>query len=182
MTPAERLIQRYHDGEIDRLDQAAVTRLVADDGDLAIYSRRLGRLDALLQAHSCAKAQGYGVEAADFAADIMIRVPTAVPTKPQKISIGHLVVGALAITLVAGVAILADLLRAWIDVEGIAAGCALAGLALVVAARPLVGAENGLLGRLLMKRVVVGDGEVLVCRLLGLALIIGGAHIAGIWS
>jgi anti-sigma factor RsiW len=176
MDPRDRLLQRYHDGVLDRAEQAVVEDWLRADPTLAAYSRRLDGMDAGLRADRLA------APAHDVVAHIMATVPIQPPRQVPRLSLAHVLAAMLGVALVAMASALAANLRPWIPVEGIAAACALTGLALAVAAKPLMSLENGLLARLLARRVAVGDGEVLICRALGVALLVGAAHIAGLWS
>jgi anti-sigma factor RsiW len=179
MTPAERLLQRYQDGEANRAQQSAVEGLLASEPGLARQAQRLERMDGLLKARAGKLGEH---DAAAMAAMVMERLPAEIPRMRTKLSVAHLLVGTMAVAMVGVTASIAPLMRPWLPVEGIAAACAFAGLALVVAARPLAQLENGMIARLMAIRLTVGDGEVLVCRALGIALLIGAAHIAGLWS
>lgn len=179
MTPAERVMQRYQDGEANRAQQAAVQGLLASDADLARRFRQLERLDALLKTRTQHLPRP---EVEPLVARVMEHLPAERPRAQATLSLGHVLVAMTAVASVVMAAILADMCRLWLPTEAIAAACALIGLALVVAARPLAHMESSLVAGFLARRLAVGDGEVLVCRALGIALILGAAHIAGLWS
>lgn len=179
MTPAEQLLQRYQDGEANRAQQVMVEGLIASDVALARKAQRLEHIDTLLRI----QAERLPVSDPALVAErVMERLPAFIPRTQAKIGLGHVLVGGMTVALVILASLLTALFRPWMPTEGIATACAIVGLALLVAARPLAQIENSLLARLMAKRVTVGDGEVLVCRALGIALLIGAAHIVGIWS
>lgn len=178
MTPNQQLVQRYHDGEANRVQQMAIEGLLAHDPALAQQSQALENLNQQLMAQAAGHQQR---DVESLVAQVMERAPAETPKAHAAINLGHVLVGGFAIAMVAMAMVLADMCRLWLPVEGIAAACAIIGLALVVAARPLAQLENSLIGSLFSKRMVVGDGEVLVCRALGVALLVGAAHIIGLW-
>jgi hypothetical protein len=114
------------------------------------------------------------------------RLPATPPQKHVQISGAHLVTAVVLVSFVALAVMVADqlstVLQGAVPVWPLAIISAAIGLSLLVAARPLLRLEAGMLNRLVRRRIAVGDGEVLVCRVLGVALVIGGAHIAGLWG
>lgn len=179
MKPAERLLQRYHDGEASRAEKITVESMLAQDAELARRSRQLEWIDSGLR-HQARNQTESGFDL--LAGRVMERLPAESPRVQASFTLAHVLMASLAVGLILMAVLLADLCRPWLPTEAIAAACALAGLALVVAARPLAHIENSLLSGFLARRVTVGDGEVLVCRALGIALLIGAAHIVGLWS
>ncbi len=183
MRQEDRLIQRLRDGELGAAEAAGLERLVRDDPVLRIRAERLEQLDDLLRARtlyqraSAQAASGGRRGDAGLVAAVMARVPAAPPRRQIHLSIGHVAVVAIAGIVIAAGWCLRDPMRDLLPVGTIAAVGALLGLALFVAAKPLLAIEASLVARMLRKRIPVGDGDVLVCRVLGVALVIGAVHI-----
>lgn len=179
----DRLLQRFHDGELSQAEAAGVQHLLSSRPDLKADSVRFDALDALL------KDQAVTARSRDVSlleARIRERLPATPPKKEVQISGAHLVTAAVLVSFVALAVMVAnqlsEVMRDVVPVWSLAMISAACGLSLLVAARPLLRLEAGMLNRLLRRRMAVGDGEVLVCRVLGVALIVGGAHIAGLWG
>lgn len=179
----ERLLQRLHDGELSQAEAAGIQHILAGRPDLQAASSRLDMLDGLLKDHAVA-ARTSDVSALE--ARIRERLPSTPPKREVQISAAHIVTAAVLVSFV-GLAVmvadqLSEVMRDVVPVWSLAVISAACGLSLLIAARPLLRLEAGMLNRLLRRRLSVGDGEVLVCRVLGVALIVGGAHIAGLWG
>jgi anti-sigma factor RsiW len=179
----DRLLQRLHDGELSQAEAAGLQRLMAERSDLQAASRRLDALDALYKDHA---AEARGTDVAQLEARIRAALPSTPPKREVQISGAHLVTAVVLVAFVALAVMVADqlgeVMHDVVPVWSLAAISAACGLSLLVAARPLLRLEAGVINRLLRRRLAVGDGEVLVCRVLGVALIVGGAHIAGLWG
>jgi anti-sigma factor RsiW len=178
-----RFLQLRLDGELGRAESAAVESQLAEQPALRAEAGRLEALDGLLRRRGAALAPSQPAEAV---ARVMERLPQRLPKREVQISVAHVVVGVvLSAFVVMAFAVadsLASVMHDVVPVWALAALSAAIGLALLVAARPLLHLEAGILARLLSRRLAVGDGEVLVCRLLGVALIVGGAHLAHLWG
>jgi anti-sigma factor RsiW len=178
----DRLLQRLHDGELSQAEAAGLQHLMSGRPDLQAASTRLDALDGLLKDHAAARAE----DIAALEARIRAALPLTPPRREVQISAAHLVTAAVLVSFVALAVMVADqlseVMRDVVPVWSLAVVSAACGLSLLIAARPLLRLESSMLGRLLRRRMAVGDGEVLVCRVLGVALIIGGAHIAGLWG
>ncbi len=183
MRQEDRLIQRLRDGELGAAEAAGLERLLCDDPALRADAERLERLDDLLRARALDQragaqaAAGSGRGDAALVAAVMARVPAAPPRRQLQLSFGHIAVMAIAGIVIAAGWCLRDPMRDMLPVGTIAAVGALFGLALFVAAKPLMAIEASLIARMVRKRIPVGDGDVLVCRVLGVALVIGAVHI-----
>jgi anti-sigma factor RsiW len=179
----DRLLQRLHDGELSQAEAAGLDHLLAGRPDLKAASHRLDSLDALLKDHAVT-ARSRDVSLLE--ARIRERLPVTPPKRAVQISGAHLVTAAVLVSFVALAVMVAnqlsEVMRDIVPVWSLAMISGACGLSLLIAARPLLHLEAGMLNRLLRRRMAVGDGEVLVCRVLGVALIVGGAHIAGLWG
>lgn len=179
----DRLLQRLHDGELSQAEAAGLQHLLAGRPDLQASSLRLDALDGLMKDHA-AEARSADVSALE--ARIRAALPLTPPKREVQISAAHLVTAAVLVSFVALAAMVADqlseVMRDVVPVWSLAVVSAACGLSLLIAARPLLRLESSMLARVLRRRMAVGDGEVLVCRVLGVALIVGGAHIAGLWG
>jgi hypothetical protein len=183
MTPNERLLQRFHDGELTQAEAAGVKHLLAQQPGLQRASVQLETLDGLFKTHA---SQLQLSDPAALAERIRYHLPSAIPKRQVQVSVMHVVASVVLVCFVGMGVLLADHLK-WIlnDVVplwSLALLSMASGAALLVAARPLLRLEAGLVQWMLRRRLSVGDGEVLVCRTLGVALIIGGIHIAGLWG
>ncbi len=181
----DRLLQRLHDGELSQAEAAGLQHLLAGRPDLQAASTRLDALDGLLKDHAHAVAARTS-DVSALEARIRERLPSKPPKREVQISAAHLVTAVVLVSFV-GLAVmvadqLSEVMRDVVPVWSLAIISAACGLSLLIAARPLLRLEAGMLNRLLRRRLSVGDGEVLVCRVLGVALIVGGAHIAGLWG
>ena len=179
----DRLLQRLHDGELSQAEAAGLQHLLAGRPELQATSTRLDALDALLKDHAVVARVS---DASALEARIRERLPATPPKREVQISAAHIVTAIVLVSFV-GLAVmvanqLSEVMRDLVPVWTLAVISAACGLSLLVAARPLLRLEAGMLNRLLRRRLSVGDGEVLVCRVLGVALIVGGAHIAGLWG
>jgi anti-sigma factor RsiW len=183
MKPNDLLLQRFHDGELSQAEAAGLDRLMRERPELKAASQRLDALDALLKDHVAEVRTGQVAELVDR---IQQALPSTIPKRQVQISGVHVVVAAVLVSFVGLAVMVADqltgVMRDVVPVWSLACISAICGLALLIAARPLLRIEAGLFNRLLRRRLAVGDGEVLVCRALGVALIVGGAHIAGLWG
>lgn len=179
----DRLLQRLHDGELSQAEAAGLQRLVGERPDLQASSRRFDALDALMKDHAV-EARSHDVS--QLEARIREALPTTAPKREVQISGAHIVTAIVLVSFVALAVMVADqlsdVMRDVVPVWSLAMISGACGLSLLVAARPLLRLEAGMFNRLLRRRLSVGDGEVLVCRVLGVALIVGGAHIAGLWG
>lgn len=179
----DRLLQRLHDGELSQAEAAGLQRLVAERADLQAASCRLDALDALLKDHA---VESRADDVSLLEARIRAALPLTPPKREVQVSGAHLVTAVVLVAFVALAVLVADqlseVMRDVVPVWPLAAISAACGLSLLIAARPLLRLEAGMLNRILRRRLAVGDGEVLVCRVLGVALIVGGAHIAGLWG
>jgi anti-sigma factor RsiW len=179
----DRLLQRLHDGELSQAEAAGVQQVLDGRPDLHAAAKRLDTLDALLRDHAVAARSA---DSAALEERIRAALPLTPPRRQVQISGAHLVTAAVLVAFVALAVMVADqlsqVMRDAVPVWPLAAISAACGLSLLIAARPLLRLEMGMLNRLLRRRLAVGDGEVLVCRVLGVALIVGGAHIAGLWG
>lgn len=179
----DRLLQRLHDGELSQAEAAGVQHLLSGRPDLQTASLRLDALDGLLKDHAAAVRPAH-VSALEER--IRAALPLTPPKREVQLSAAHLVTAAVLVSFVALAVLVADQLSEVmsdvVPVWPLAAVSVACGLSLLVAARPLLRLESSMLARLLRRRLSVGDGEVLVCRVLGVALIVGGAHIAGLWG
>ncbi len=177
------LLQRLHDGELSQAEAAGLQRLMGERPELQATSRRYDALDALLKDHAVeVRLQDVAV----LEARIREHLPTTAPKREVQVSGLHLVTAVVLVSFV-GLAVmvaneLSEVMRDVVPVWSLAAISAACGLSLLIAARPLLRLEAGMVNRLLRRRLSVGDGEVMVCRVLGVALIVGGAHIAGLWG
>jgi len=187
MNDHDRLLQRLHDGELSQAEAAGLQHLLAGRPELQATSTRLDALDALLKDHAAVSRVSARVsDAAVLEARIRERLPSTPPKREVQISAAHIVTAIVLVSFV-GLAVmvanqLSEVMRDLVPVWTLAIISAACGLSLLIAARPLLRLEAGMLNRLLRRRLSVGDGEVLVCRVLGVALIVGGAHIAGLWG
>jgi hypothetical protein len=186
MQPNERLIQRLHDGELTQAEVAGVNSTLAQDEQLRVFSQRLSALDELIKAHVTHEQATQTARSQALIERIREKLPSTTPKREVQVSVAHIVAATVLVCFVAIGVILADKLE-WIlsDVVPmwyLAVLTMMCGMALLVAARPLLRLETGLFNWLLRRRLAVGDGEVLVCRVLGVALIVGGTHIAGVWG
>ncbi len=179
----DRLLQRLHDGELSQAEAAGVQHLLAGRADLQAASARLDVLDGLLKDHAVAARS---VDVSALEARIRAALPLTPPKREVQVSAAHIVTAAVLVSFVALAVMVADqlseVMREVVPVWSLAVVSAACGLSLLIAARPLLRLESSMLARLLRRRLSVGDGEVLVCRVLGVALIVGGAHIAGLWG
>lgn len=179
----DRLLQRLHDGELSQAEAAGLQHLLAGRPELQAVSTRLDALDVLLKDHAVVSRVS---DASELEARIRERLPATPPKREVQISAAHIVTAIVLVSFV-GLAVmvanqLSEVMRDLVPVWTLAVISAACGLSLLIAARPLLRLEAGMLNRLLRRRLSVGDGEVLVCRVLGVALIVGGAHIAGLWG
>ena len=177
-------LQRFHDGELPRAEAATVEHLLAGRDDLRQESQRMDALDQAMRAQ--AEVTTSVADPAAQAAAIMTRLPARTPRAQVQVSMSHVVIAAVLVAFVGLAVAVADsmaaVMRDVVPVWALATVSGICGLALLVAARPLLHIEAGIIAKLMRRRLSVGDGEVLVCRVLGVALIVGGAHIAGVWS
>ena len=180
----DRLLQRLHDGELSQAEAAGLQQLLAGRPDLQATSTRLDALDSVFKDHAAELSQASDVSVLE--ARIRERLPATPPAREVQISAAHLVTAVVLVSFVGLAVMVADqlteVMRDAVPVWSLAIISAACGLSLLIAARPLLRLEAGMLNRLLRRRLSVGDGEVLVCRVLGVALIVGGAHIAGLWG
>ncbi|MBA3684829.1 MAG: hypothetical protein H0W72_06260 [Planctomycetes bacterium] len=171
MHDTDRLLQRYVDGELGADQAAAVGHLVAADAGAAARLRRFEGADRLLAEH----ADGLpSTDADEFLRSIMRGVPQQPPKRHASVRLGDVL---LASSLVATFALLAGLSRTCADLVPltlVALVSMIVGLVLVAAAKPLIQGERALLGRILGKRVGVGEGGVLAYRVAGVAIVLGG--------
>jgi anti-sigma factor RsiW len=179
----DRLLQRLHDGELSRAEAAGLQHLLAGRPDLQAASSRFDALDGLLKDHAAVSRVS---DVSALEARIRQALPTTPPKREVQISAAHLVTAVVLVSFVALAVMVAnqlsEVMRDVVPVWSLAVISAACGLSLLIAARPLLRLEMGMINRLLRRRLSVGDGEVLVCRVLGVALIVGGAHIAGLWG
>ncbi len=187
MNEHDHLLQRLHDGELSQAEAAGLQRLLTGRPDLQAVSTRLDALDALIKDHAAVYRASPGTtDASVLAARILERLPSTPPKREVQISAAHIVMAVVLVSFVGLAVMVADQLtqamRDVVPVWSLAVVSAACGLSLLIAARPLLRLEAGMLNRLLRHRMSVGDGEVLVCRVLGVALIVGGAQIAGLWG
>lgn len=179
----DRLLQRFHDGELSQGEAVGLRRLLSERPELQATSQRFDALHALLQDHS---AEVRGVDIAVLEARIRHALPLTPPKREVQVSVVHIITAVVLASFV-GLAVmvadqLSDVVREIVPVWSLAVISATCGLVMLLAARPLVRLEAGMFNRLLRRRLSVGDGEVLVCRVLGVALMVGGAHMAGVWG
>jgi anti-sigma factor RsiW len=183
MTPGERLLHRYHDGELDRSQRAAVDELLAHHPELRSLSGRLDRLDEALRLQAAqVKSVDGGASAQTLIDQIMESAPRQAPKPGFTISYTQIIVGLCALLLILFTGCLMDLVRDLIPYGTVAAVSILFGLTLMVAARPLIRMEAGLFSRFMRRRIPVGDGDALVCRVVGFALVVVSLHMMGIWG
>ncbi|MBA3699514.1 MAG: hypothetical protein H0W78_11760 [Planctomycetes bacterium] len=184
----DRLLQRLHDGELSHAEAAGLEHLLAGRPDLQAASSRFDALDGLLKDHAAAisRVSSRVSDVSALEARIRQHLPATPPKRQVQISAAHLVTAVVLVSFVALAVMVAnqlsEVMRDVVPVWSLAVISAACGLSLLIAARPLLRLEMGMLNRLLRRRLSVGDGEVLVCRVLGVALIVGGAHIAGLWG
>ena len=181
MSADQRLLQRYHDGEASRAQAIGAERLLAADPALRAQARNLEMLNQAMHDHArmsraCDRSPSGLVSAA------MQRLPNRVPRRQVRLSVGQLSVASAALVAIIIGSALTERLREVMPANAVALMCLLAGIAVVLAARPLVQIEASLFSRLMRRRLAVGDGDVLVCRVLGIALLIGGSHVVGLWG
>jgi anti-sigma factor RsiW len=181
MSVEQRLLQRYHDGEASRAEAAGAERLLSEQPELRPLSQRLEALDRLF-AERVQTIRRHGRSASQVIQAAMARLPNRVPRRQARLSVGHAAMGLSALMAVVMGSAIAERMRDIVPVDTVALFAALCGLALLVAARPLVRIEATLFARLMRRSLAVGDGDVLVCRVLGLALLIGGSHLVGLWG
>ena len=176
-----RLLQRYQDGEATRAEAVGAERLLATSSEVQAQAKRREALDQMLLQHAqdirhANRSPSGLVQAA------MQLLPQRPPKRQVRLSVGHLLVGCVALGAIIMGSALPEHLRESLLTNLVALVCGIAGIALVLAARPLVQLEASVFSRLMRRRLAVGDGDVLVCRVLGLALLIGGSHVVGLWG
>jgi hypothetical protein len=183
MNTNDLLLQRFHDGELTQAEAAGVEPLLAQQPALRAASHQLDALDGLLKAHAM---RVQTTNTADLVERIRANLPTTVPKREVQVSVMHVVASVVLACFVAMGAFLADhmkwLLSDMIPMWSLAIIAMACGFSLLIAARPLLHLEAGFIQWMLRRRLAVGDGEVLVCRVFGIALILGGTHIAGLWG
>ncbi len=183
MQANERLLQRFHDGELTQAEAAGVEHLLAQQPALRAASLQLDALDGLFKEHA---TRVHATSTADLVQRIRANLPLTVPKREVQVSVMHVVASVVLACFVAMGVFLADnlkwLLNDMIPMWSLALIAMACGLSMLVAARPLLHLEAGIFQWMLRRRLAVGDGEVLVCRVFGVALILGGTHIAGLWG
>jgi len=112
----------------------------------------------------------------------MARLPNRVPRRQARLTVGHVAMALIALTAIVMGSLITERMRNLLPVDTVALLAVVFGIALLLAARPLVRIEASLFSRLMRRSLAVGDGDVLVCRVLGLALLIGGSHLVGLWG
>lgn len=176
-------MHRYHDGELDGSQRAAVDESLAQHPELRSLSGRLERLDEALRLQAAqARIADGGASAQTLIDQIMASAPRQAPKPGFTISFTQVIVGLCAVILILFTCCLMDLVRDLLPHGTVAAVSILFGLTLVVAARPLTRMEAGLFARFMRRRVPVGDGDALVCRIVGLALVVVSLHLMGVWG
>jgi anti-sigma factor RsiW len=174
-------IQRYHDGEATRAEAAWVEDMLAGQPELRIESTRLEHLHARLRTLAAQSRPDSTVVDA-LIVRVMAKLPERSPSRQAHVRMNHVLISIVVLICVVFGCGLTEQMRSFIPVEGIALTSALIGFCLVIAARPLANLEAAVFAKFLRRRIAVGDGEVLVCRVCGLALIVGGSHIIGWWG
>lgn len=174
------LIQRYVDGCCDRAEAAVVEAwLAAGDPQVRQRIEAAQRLHRLLLAES---RQAPGLDREDLAQRIIAAVPLTPPVRSPRIGVGQILAAALVVACVGLVAGLAsqDPFRRLLDLALIA-WCAMGlGFAILVLARPLRRLENCVMSRLLRRQIALNSADVLVYRVAGLAVVIGGLYLWGV--
>jgi anti-sigma factor RsiW len=181
MSADHELLQRYHDGEATRAQAVGAERLLADQPALRAQAQRLDALDQIMHEHAQISRAGHSTPSGLVQA-AMQRLPNRVPRRQVRLSVGQMTVATLALAGIIIGSLLTERLRSVMPADAVALISVLAGVALVLAARPLLQIEASLFSRLMRRRLAVGDGDVLVCRVLGIALLIGGSHVVGLWG
>jgi len=178
MKPGARYLQRHLDGCLTQAEAAAVERILAEQPRLQQQAVQLASLDALLRQRLSPPAPGI---MDDRAARILARLPTTSPQRHLQFSLAHAGLAVLLLGLLGLVVYISEHLRGLLPMSSIAVILAFFALLLVVATRPLLHLEASLMARFFRQRVVVGDGEVWICRGFGVALLLVVAHIGGWW-
>jgi anti-sigma factor RsiW len=173
MHDRDRTLQRSIDGELGAAENAAVQHLLAADSAARDHARSLERLDRLLRTRATALARGH--EAHDqVVSGIVRRMPSGAPERQKQLRLLDLVFAGGALTAVVLFYGLVGSLRDLLPLTAMAVASFIAGLVLIVMARPLRKVETGFITRVLRKRVNLGSGDLLVYRVTGIAIVIGG--------
>jgi len=181
MSVEQRLLQRYHDGEASRAEAAGAERLLSEQPQLRPLSQRLEALDRLF-AERVQNIRRHGRSASQVVRAAMARLPNRVPRRQARLTVGHVAMALIALTAIVMGSLITERMRNLLPVDTVALLAVVFGITLLLAARPLVRIEASLFSRLMRRSLAVGDGDVLVCRVLGLALLIGGSHLVGLWG
>jgi hypothetical protein len=181
MSVEQRLLQRYHDGEASRAEAAGAERLLSEQPQLRPLSQRLEALDRLF-AERVQTIRRHGRSASEVIKAAMAQLPNRVPRRQARLTVAHVAMVLITVMVIVMGSLITERMRDIVPVDMVALVAAVCGIALLLAARPLVRIEASLFSRLMRRSLAVGDGDVLVCRVLGLALLIGGSHLVGLWG
>ncbi len=171
MDDTDRILQRYVDGELDADKAAAVAHLAAANAGAAVRLRLLETADRLLSEHAATLPVS---DPHALLGSAMARLPAGAPQRRSHVRVGDM---AFASTIIATVGVLAGVSRRMSDVLPLtllALVSMAVGTALILGAGPLLRGEHPLLSRVLGKRIEVADGGVLLYRLTGIAIVLGG--------
>jgi hypothetical protein len=173
MDSRERLVQRSVDGELGAAEHAAMTHIMNDRSGIRRTMRHLEALDRLMRT-----SRKHHSERMTVLLDrVCARIPTTPPERHQHIRLMDITFGIVVLPLlvycynaVGSTRGLASLVFATASV--------IAGLVLVLMTTPMLTRRTTLLQRLFSRRVNVGSrADVVICRLIGITVFIGGAAL-----
>ncbi len=172
MDSRQRIVQRSVDGELGAAENAALTHLLTSDQDARDTAQRMEGLDRLLRADAARLARD---EAADdlLVAKICNHLPAGSPQRQQQIRIYDVAFAGIALTAVVLFYGLVGSMRDLLPLTSLAIISLAAGVLLVGLASPLRKAETSVFSRIMRKRMNIGDGDLMVYRVTGIAIVIG---------
>lgn len=173
MDDRHRLLQRSIDGELGAAENAALQHLLAADAAARDAGRQLERLDQALRARASLLVADTSTND-ERVALIAARLPAAAPQKQQQLRLVDLAFAVIALTAVALFYGLVGTLRDLLPLTAMAIGSLVAGALLVLMAGPLRAVETSFISRVLNKRLNIGSGDLLVYRVTGIAIVLGG--------
>ncbi len=172
MDSRERIVQRSVDGELGAAENAALQHLLASDQDARDTAQRMEGLDRLLRADAARLTRD---EAADDmrVARICAKLPAGAPQRQQQLRLLDLIFAGIALTAVTLFYGLVGTMRDLLPLTSLAVISLIAGVLLISLASPLRRVETSFFSNLMKKRLNIGDGDLLVYRVTGIAIVIG---------
>jgi hypothetical protein len=194
MRPADSLLQHLIDGEANGAEAAAAEHLLASDPALADRYKFLSDIDLLAKHRACAVTSDHTANAV-LSAQLMDRLPAALPHRRVHVEIGSAVAALLISSVCTAGFFVAGTMDDLLPLTWMALGSIVGGLVIVLgiggfrprrdedtstysSGRLRAPTPPGLLRRLLGYRFALGDGELLLYRAVGCILMVGGCYLA----